>query len=235
VRMLTMTPEVVELCGGTHARALGDIGLFKIVSEGGVAAGVRRVLAATGENALRYVRETEAELTRARAAVKAQGGDLIDKLTRIVARERELEKKVAELERRLLEGGGPAGEGSGVDAMLAEARDVGGVKVLARRVADGTQAAALRDLAEKLRDKLGESSAVLLGAVSDGKAQLAVMVSKPATARIKAGELIKSIAAIVGGKGGGRPDMAQAGGADVARIDEAIAATYGEAERLLVS
>lgn len=235
VRMLTMTPEVVELCGGTHARALGDIGLFKIVSEGGVAAGVRRIFAATGENALRYMRDAEAELTRARAVVKAQGGDLIDKLTRLVAHERELEKKIAELERRLLEGSGPGGGGGGIEAMLEDAREIGGVKVLARRVADGTQAAALRELAEKLRDKLGDRAAVLLAAVSDGKVQLAVMVSKPATAQIKAGDLIKGVATIVGGKGGGRPDMAQAGGAEVARIDEAVAATYSEAERLLAS
>src|SRR5262249_41628585 len=95
VRMLTMTPEVVELCGGTHARALGDIGLFKITSEGGVAAGVRRIFASTGHHSLRYLRDAEAELARARAAVK--GGDLVDKITRITAHERELEKKVAEL------------------------------------------------------------------------------------------------------------------------------------------
>jgi alanyl-tRNA synthetase len=234
VRMLTMTPEVVELCGGTHARALGDIGLFKITSEGGVAAGVRRLFAATGMNALRYVRESEAELSRARAAVK--GGDLVEKITRITAHERELEKKVADLERKLLEGGGPGpggGGGGGVDAMLAEARDVGGVKVLARRVADGTNAGALRDVAEKLRDKLGGRAAVLLGCAADGKAQLCVMVSKEATDKLKAGDLIKALAALVGGRGGGRPDMAQAGGPEVAKLDEAIGATYGEVAKLL--
>jgi alanyl-tRNA synthetase len=233
VRMLTMTPEVVELCGGTHARALGDIGLFKITSEGGVAAGVRRIFGATGMNALRYVREAEAELGRARAAVK--GGDLVDKIGRITAHERELEKKVADLERKLLEGGGGtgAGGGGGVDGMLAEAREIGGVKVLARRVADGTNAGALRDLAEKLRDKLGGRAAVLLGAVSDGKAQLAVMVSKEATDKLKAGDLIKAVAAIVGGRGGGRPDMAQAGGPEVGKLDEAVAATYAEAQKIL--
>jgi len=234
VRMLTMTPEVVELCGGTHARALGDIGLFKIISEGGVAAGVRRVFAATGMNALTYVREAEAELGRARAAVKAQGGDLVEKINRVVAHERELEKKITELERRILEGGGPGQSGGGgIEAMLAEARDMGGVKVLSRRMPDGTSAAALRDMAEKLRDKLSDKAAVLLGAVTDGKAQLAVMVSKPVTDKLKAGDLIKSVAAIVGGRGGGRPDMAQAGGPDVAKIDEAIAAAYTEAEKIL--
>jgi alanyl-tRNA synthetase len=234
VRMLTMTPEVIELCGGTHARALGDIGLFKITSEGGVAAGVRRVFAVTGLNALHYVREAEGELGRARTAVKAQGGDLIEKINRLVTHERELEKKVADVERKLLEGGGAAGGGGGgIDAMLAEARDLGGVKVLARRMPDGTQAAALRDFAEKLRDKLGGPAAVLLGAATDGKAQLAVMVSKEATGRIKAGDLIKVVAAIVGGRGGGRPDMAQAGGADVAKLDDAIAGTYAEAAKTL--
>jgi len=233
VRMLSMTPEVVELCGGTHARALGDIGLFKIVSEGGVAAGVRRIFAATGLNALHHVRELEGEIGRARAAVR--GGDLVDKITKLTAHERELEKKVADLERKLLEGGGGAGAGAGggIDGMLAEARDIGGVKVLARRVADGTQAGPLRDLAEKLRDKLGGKAAVLLGAATDGKAALAVMISKEATGQIKAGDLIKAVAALVGGRGGGRPDMAQAGGPEVGKLDEAIAATHAEAGKLI--
>jgi alanyl-tRNA synthetase len=234
VRMLTMSSEVIELCGGTHARALGDIGLFKIVSEGGVAAGVRRIFAATGLNALAHVREADAELSRARLAAKAQGGDLVEKINRLTTHERELEKKVADLERKLLEGGGGSGgAGGGVDAMLASAREIGGVKVLAHRVADGTNAGALRELADKLRDKLGASSAVLLASVAEGKAQLTVMISKAAAEKIKAGDLIKVVAAVVGGRGGGRPDMAQAGGPDVAKIDEAVAATYAEAERIL--
>jgi alanyl-tRNA synthetase len=184
-------------------------------------------------NALRYLRESEAELARARAAVR--GGDLVEKIGRITAHERELEKKVADLERKLLEGGGSTsgGGGGGVLGMLAEAREVGGVKVLARRVADGTNAGALRDLAEKLRDKLGGRAAVLLGCVAEGKAQLCVMVSKEATDKLKAGDLVKSLAAIVGGRGGGRPDMAQAGGPEVAKLDEAIAATYAEVGKLL--
>jgi len=236
VRMLTMTQDSIELCGGTHARALGDIGLFKITGEGGVAAGVRRVFAATGKNALGYVRGLEDDIQKARQVAKAQGGDLADKIGKIVAHERELEKKVAELERRLIEGGGPGGGGGGgIDAMLAEARDIAGIKVLARRMPDGTQAAALREIAEKLRDKLGETSLVLVGAVDAGKAQLTVMVSKAATSRVKAGDVIKNVATIVGGRGGGRPDMAQAGGPEVAKLDEAIATTYGEVEKLVTA
>jgi alanyl-tRNA synthetase len=117
--------------------------------------------------------------------------------------------------------------------MVAGAREIGGVKVLAQRVPDGTNAGALRDLAEKLRDKLGDRSAVLLGSVAGDKAQLAMMVSKAATEKLKAGDVIRVVAKIVGGSGGGRPDMAQAGGTEIAKIDEAITATYAEVERLL--
>jgi alanyl-tRNA synthetase len=118
--------------------------------------------------------------------------------------------------------------------MIAGAREIGGVKVLAKRVADGTQAGALRELAEKLRDKLGEQSAVLLAAGGD-KATLCVMVSKAATSRVKAGDLVREVAKCVGGSGGGRPDMAQAGGPDVAGIDASVEAFYAEATRVLGS
>ena len=236
VRMLTMTKDSIELCGGTHARALGEIGLFKVTSEGGVAAGVRRVFASTGLNALSYVRGVEEDMSRARGAAKAMGVDLAEKIGKIVAHERELEKKVAELERRLVEGGGPGGGGGGgMDAMLADAKDVGGIRVLARRIPDGTQSAVLREIAEKLRDKLGDQSVVLVGAVAGDKVQLCVMVSKAATAKVKAGDLIKAVAKMVGGSGGGRPDMAQAGGTEVGKIDEAIAAAYSEVARLIGS
>ncbi len=231
VRVLTMTKDSVEFCGGTHARALGDIGLFKITGEGGVAAGVRRIFATTGLNSLSALRAADAELDRARTIVKAQGGELETKLTRLVKHERELEKKIAELEKKILEGG--SSTGGGVDALLQGARDIGDVRVLAARVADGTQAAPLRELAEKLRDKLGERSAVLLASASDGKASLSLMVSKPATDKLHAGNLIKEIAKHVGGSGGGRPDMAQAGGPNITGIDQAVAALYEEAEKQL--
>jgi alanyl-tRNA synthetase len=234
VRVLTMTSDSVELCGGTHARALGDIGLFKITSEGGTAAGVRRILAATGQNALAYVRGLQGELRRARIAAKAQSGDLADKIDKMRDAEKALEKRVRELEKQLIEGGGN-GAGGGIDAMLSQARKVGDVSVLAVKVADGTNMATLRELSEKLRDKLGGMAVVLAASRLGDKAQLALMVSKDATARVKAGDLIKPIAEHVGGKGGGRPDMAQAGGSEIAGLDAAVAALYPTVEAALGS
>jgi alanyl-tRNA synthetase len=231
VRVLTMTRDSVEFCGGTHARALGDIGLFTVESEGGVAAGVRRIFATTGLGSLKRVRLAEAELNRARSIVKSQGGDLGSKLSKLVAHERELEKKIAELEKKVLEGGSSGG--GGIDGMVAEAKDIGGVKVLSKRLPDGTQPGALRELAEKLRDKLGERSAVFLATIAGDKASLCLMVSKAATDRLRAGDLIREIAKHVGGSGGGRPDMAQAGGPNLEGIDAAVDAMITEATRAL--
>jgi alanyl-tRNA synthetase len=200
------------------------------VGETSVAAGVRRVFAATGENAIAWVRETEGTLERIRGVVKAQGADVVGKVERLASQARELEKKVAELEKRLLEGGGGGG---GVDAWLASASELSGVKLIAKRVPDGTQPAALRELAEKLRDRLGGPAVVVLGAAAGDKAMLTVMVSKDATARVQAGALVKALAAMVGGSGGGRPDMAQAGGTDVGKLDEALARAHEELARAL--
>ncbi len=225
VRVLTMTEDSVELCGGTHCSALGDIGIFKILSEGGTAAGVRRIVAATGHHALDHVRAIEREMSRAREAAKAHGSDLAEKIVKMNAHERALEKRVAELEKQLLEGGS---SGGGIDGMLASAQQIDDVNVLAVRVADETSMANMRELAEKLRDKLGAKAVVLVAAACGDKAQLALMVSKSATDTLKAGALIKPIAERVGGRGGGRPDMAQAGGTDTAGIDDAVAALHGE-------
>jgi alanyl-tRNA synthetase len=220
VRLLSMA-ESLELCGGTHARATGDIGLFKIVSEQGVAAGVRRILAVTGEGALQHLRELEGVIGDAARAAKTTPAALVDRIEKLVQHEKSLEKQLGELERKLATGGGG---GAGVESLLAQARDVSGVKVLGVRTAV-TDRGALRELAEQLRDKLGDSI-VLVGSESEGKAQLVLTVSKSLTGRFRAGDLIRNIAGIVGGSGGGRPDLAQAGGTEVARLDEAIDSLY---------
>ena len=228
VRVLTMTKDSVELCGGTHARSLGEIGLFKIVSEGGVAAGVRRIEAATGLNALRYVRELEGTLRTTARALKSSVADVGDKVEKLVDRERQLEKEIAGLNRKLAMGGGSGGGGGGIDEMVSLAKTIPGGRALALKV-DVSDPATLRELAEKLRDKLGEAI-VLLGAVNGPKASLVLTVSKGLTGRYKAGELIKPVAQILGGSGGGRPDMAQAGGTEVGKIDEAMSRLYGLVE-----
>ena len=217
VRMLTMG-DSMELCGGTHARATGDIGLFKILSEVGVAAGVRRIQAVTGDGALLHLREVEDTLNRAAHAAKASAQALPDKIEKLLAGEKALLKQIEELQRKLMSGGG------GFDALLGQAREVAGVKVLGVKT-DVTDRAQLRELAEKLRDTLGDS-VVLVASEHEGKAQLVLTVAKPLLGRFKAGELIKGVAQIVGGSGGGRPDMAQAGGTDPSKLDEAVESLY---------
>ncbi len=229
VRVLTMTADSVEFCGGTHARALGEIGLFKVLSEGGVSAGVRRIEAATGLNALRFVRDLEGRLDAAARALKTSPGDVATKVERLVESSRALEKEVADLKKKVALGGaggsaGGAGGGGGIDEMISHARDVGGAKVLAVRV-DGLDVPTQRDLADKLRDKLGDS-VVLVASVQGPKVQLVLTVAKSLTERFKAGDLIRPIAQIVGGSGGGRPDMAQAGGTAIDKVDEAVSALY---------
>src|SRR6478736_5595725 len=176
VRMLSMA-ESTELCGGTHARATGDIGLFKIVSEQGVSAGVRRIIAVTGDGALAYLREVEANFAKVVSLAKASPSSVADKIEKLLQHERALEKQIDELQRKLATGGG----GGGMDALLAKARDIAGVKVLGIRT-EVTDRAALRELAEQLRDKLGQS-VVLVGSVADGKAQLVLTVAKDLTGR----------------------------------------------------
>jgi alanyl-tRNA synthetase len=219
VRVLTMTSDSIELCGGTHARSLGEIGLFKVVSESGLAAGVRRIEAATGLNSLNYVREVETNLRGAARVAKSGTHDVAEKIEKLVDREKLLEKEIADLKRKLTMGGGNA-----VDEMLAKARDIPGGKALAIR-ADVADSATLREMAEKLRDKLGDA-VVLVGAAGADKASLVLTVSKGLTDRYKAGDIIKRVAQIVGGSGGGRPDMAQAGGTQIDKLDEALASLY---------
>jgi alanyl-tRNA synthetase len=225
VRVLTMTPDSVELCGGTHARSLGEIGLFKIKSEQGLAAGVRRIEATTGLNSLHWVQQLE-QLGNQAAQAAGTGFDRLGAaIEKLAVERRALEKEIAELKRQVVMGGGGGrGSGGGVEQMLAGARDIPGGKALAVK-ASVSDASTLRELAEKLRDKLG-SSVVLVGAPGKDKAMLVLTVSKDLTDRYKAGDLIKGVAQMLGGSGGGRPDMAQAGGTDQARLDEAIESLY---------
>ncbi|MEI7895228.1 MAG: alanine--tRNA ligase, partial [Myxococcales bacterium] len=190
VRVLTMTSDSVELCGGTHARALGEIGLFKIVSEGSLAAGVRRIEAVTGHNALTYVRDLEGVMRAAARVVKGSVTELPEKLDKLVDRTRQLEKEVADLRRKVATGGG-----AGLDELVRGARDFAWGKALAVRL-DGADGAVLRETAEKLRDKLGDS-VVLVGAVVGSKASLVLAVSKGVTSRYSANELIKGVASKV--------------------------------------
>jgi alanyl-tRNA synthetase len=219
VRVLTMTSDSVELCGGTHARSLGEIGLFKILSESGLAAGVRRIEASTGLNSLTYVREVESTIRAAARVAKSGTHDVAEKIEKLLDRERHLEREIADLKRKITMGGGNA-----VDDMIKAARDIPGGKALAVR-SEVADSATLREMAEKLRDKLGEA-VVLVGAVGGDKASLVLTVSKGLTDRYKAGDVIKRVAQIIGGSGGGRPDMAQAGGTQIDKLDEALASLY---------
>ncbi len=214
VRVLTMGGDFsVELCGGTHVNRTGDIGLFKITSEGGVAAGVRRIEAVTGAQALAYLNGAEEQLKEAAALVKGSRENLLDKLGAMLERNRQLEKELEQLKAK-------AASATGND-LAGSAVDVKGVKTLAARV-DGLDGKALLALVDQLKNKLG-SGVILLGGVQDEKVVLVAGVTPDLTGRLRAGDLMKQAAAAVGGKGGGRPDMAQGGGSDAGRLDEALA------------
>jgi alanyl-tRNA synthetase len=217
VRVLKLGEFSTELCGGTHVGRSGDIGLFKIVSESGIAAGVRRIEAVTGENALDLVNANEAVLREVAALVKANRDDVSAKVTQLVERTRTLERELQSLRQKLA-------SGSGRD-LLQEAQVVNGIKVLAARL-DGADAKSLRDTADQLKSKLG-SGVVVLGAVEGGKVFLVASVTRDLTGRLKAGELIKPVAELVGGRGGGRADFAQAGGTQPDKVDAALALVPG--------
>ncbi|RJG09915.1 alanine--tRNA ligase [Pseudomonas cavernicola] len=216
VRVLTMGGGFsVELCGGTHVSRTGDIALFKITSEGGVAAGVRRIEAVTGAAALAYLNGAEEQLKEAAVLVKGSRDNLMDKLIGLVERNRQLEKELEQLKAKAASAAG--------DDLSGSAVEVNGVKVLAARL-DGLDGKALLALVDQLKNKLGRA-VILLGGVLDDKVVLVAGVTQDLTAQLKAGELMKQAAAAVGGKGGGRPDMAQGGGVDAAALDAALALT----------
>ncbi|HEX6927798.1 MAG TPA: alanine--tRNA ligase, partial [Gammaproteobacteria bacterium] len=214
VRVMKFGEFSTELCGGTHVARTGDIGFFKIVSESGIASGVRRIEAVTGDNALKYVRGLESTLDRIGSRVKASRDDVDARVEQLAERSRKLEKEIDRLRKQLA-------SGQGTD-LTSQAVDIGGMKVVAARV-DGADAAALRDAVDQLKNKLG-TAAVVLAAANDGKVQIAAGVTKAETAKLKAGDLVNFVARQVGGKGGGRPDMAMAGGSDPANLDAALAA-----------
>jgi alanyl-tRNA synthetase len=201
-----------ELCGGTHVTRTGDIGLFKIVSEGGVASGIRRVEAVTGENALALVQKLSAQVTEAAAALKAQPDELAARIQQVQDQVRQLERELNGMKAKVAASKG--------DELVGQAVDIKGLKVLAATL-DGADVAALRSTMDKLKDKL-KSAAIVLAAVNDGKVSLIAGVTADATSRVKAGELVNFVAQQVGGKGGGRPDMAQAGGTDPGSLPKAL-------------
>jgi len=215
VRVVRMGDFSVELCGGTHVGRTGDIGLFKLEAESGVAAGVRRIEAATGQGALEAIRRREQILETIGGHLGARDDAAVERLERLLAREKELEKKLRALEQKLVAGDGAAG---GADA--EKVREAGGVKVVTRRV-EGVDPRALREMADRMRQKYG-SVVVAIGSVVDDKVAILVAVTSDLTSRIKAGDIVKQIAPVVGGTGGGRPDFAQAGGRDASRLDEAL-------------
>jgi alanyl-tRNA synthetase len=215
VRVLRLGEFSTELCGGTHVGRAGDIGLFKIISEGGIAAGVRRIEALTGQGALDWVAQTDQVLREVAGLVKGNRDEVEDKVRQLIERSRKLEREVAQLKSKLASGqGGDLSSG---------AVDVGGMKVVATRV-DGADAPALRDAVDGLKSKLRSAAIVLASVQQADKVLVIAGVTDDQTAKVKAGDLVNVVAQKIGGRGGGRPDMAQAGGNDPGRLDEALAA-----------
>ena len=216
VRVVRIADFSVELCAGTHLDATGEIGLFKVVSEGAVAAGVRRVEALTGAAALSHVGQEEAALRQAADLLKIPPLELPDRLARLLEEHKTLNKQLADLEIRLARGR--------AQEILADARQIGDVTVVSARL-DGLDAEGLRAVTDSVRDRLG-SGIICLGSVADGKVSLITAVTKDLTARFHAGQLIKEVAQAVGGSGGGRPELAQAGGKDASKLDQALNLVY---------
>ena len=225
VRVLSMGDFSVELCGGTHANRAGDIGVFKIISETGTASGVRRIEAVTGAGALEYIGETEKNLGEVADLVKAGREETSAKVGQLLERNRKLEKELDALKAKLANSQG--------SDLAGQAQEVGGIMVLAARL-EGADARSLRETVDQLKNKLG-NAAVVLGAVSDGKVALVGGVTKAETRRLKAGELVNHVASQVGGRGGGRPDMAQAGGNQPENLDAALASVADWVKRQIAA
>ncbi len=212
VRVISVGDYSMELCGGTHAKAAGDIGLFRILSEGGIAAGVRRIEATTGDGALAQVHHQQQTLQKLADLVKSDPQQLEARLAKMVERQKEMERELAALESRL-----KAGQ---ADDIMSQVEEINGVKVLAA-VVDPADGKGLRDMADKLRDKIG-SGIVAIGCPFEGKVNLLVAVTKDLTEKLHAGKLVGALAVEVGGRGGGRPDLAQAGGSQPEKLTAAL-------------
>jgi alanyl-tRNA synthetase len=206
-----------ELCGGTHVQRTGDIGLFKVVGEGGVAAGIRRIEAVTGANALAYLQNLEDTVNQAASTLKAPVAELNGRISQALDNARALEKEVAALKGKLASSQG--------DELVNQAVEVKGLKVLAAAL-PGADAKTLRDTMDKLKDKL-KTAAIVLAAVDGDKVQIAAGVTADSVGKLKAGELVNFVAQQVGGKGGGKPDMAMAGGTDASKLPAALASVTG--------
>jgi alanyl-tRNA synthetase len=221
VRVVTVESFSKELCGGTHCKQTGDIGLFRLVSETGVAAGVRRIEAQTGSGALAKMKQLETEIRELSDLLKVGQSELVAKARKVITQLKDKERELEEVKLKM----------AGGSAAAAMAKTIAGIQVHVQRT-DGLDVNGMRALADQLRDKL-KSGVVALGAANDGKVSLLVVVTKDLIARLKAGDIIKEMAAEVGGTGGGRPEMAQAGGKDPARLDIALEKVFGLVERML--
>jgi alanyl-tRNA synthetase len=213
VRVLRLGDFSVELCGGTHVERTGDIGVFKVTHEGGVASGVRRIEAVTGKGALDWIEANQQTLHDVAGKLRSTPDQAAARVEQLLQRTRELEKELAAAKQALV-------TGQAADR-TETVEEIDGIKVMAMRM-DGADAKTLRDAVDRFKDKL-QSGVVVLGSVEDGKVRLAAGVTKNNTDRLRAGDLIKPVAEKVGGKGGGRPDFAQAGGTDASELDAALA------------
>ena len=213
VRVVSVSEFSKELCGGTHTQATGDIGLFKIISEGGIASGVRRIEAATGNAAYQSVQKENETLASIRSILKAQPNEEVDRIDKLLKKSREMEKEIAALKEKLVSGKG--------SELLNDIDKVGELSILVKQFEE-MDAKTLRTFIDSAKNQLG-SGVIVVGSKADGKVLLAAGVTKDLTKRYHAGNILKEIAGIVGGSGGGRPDMAQAGGTQTEKIGEALA------------
>jgi alanyl-tRNA synthetase len=216
VRVVAMGSFSQELCGGTHCSRTGDVGLFRIASEGGIAAGVRRIEALTGEGALTYAQHQEAEWRELAAVLKTSPHEVVEKAKKLVATLRDTERELERAKQKILDQ-----QGAGQEAPI---REIGGLPILIQRV-DGLTIQELRTFSDKLRHKVS-SGLLVLGSVKEGKVSLLVIVGKEQSQKIPAGKVAQHVAQLVGGSGGGRPDMAQAGGNQPERLDAALQSVY---------